>query len=82
MKTFIHIVFLGEEFEMYIYNTIKRIARDKSMSIYSIERNIGFSNGTISKWNNSVPSANRLNLVANLLGVTVEDILKKSKGDE
>ena len=59
-----------------LYERIKSISEVKSLSIYKIERDLDFSNGTISKWNKSMPSAKNLKKVADYLGVDMEELLK------
>lgn len=63
-----------------LYERIKCISEEKALSIYKIERDLEFSNGTISKWNKSMPSAKNLKKVADYLGVGMEELLK-IKGD-
>lgn len=63
-----------------LYERIKCISEEKALSIYKIERDLEFSNGTISKWNKSMPSAKNLKKVADYLDVDMEELLK-TKGD-
>ncbi|XCQ50942.1 helix-turn-helix transcriptional regulator (plasmid) [Enterococcus faecalis ATCC 29212] len=63
-----------------LYERIKCISEEKALSIYKIERDLEFSNGTISKWNKSMPSAKNLKKVADYLGVGMDKLLK-TKGD-
>ena len=63
-----------------LYERIKCISEEKALSIYKIERDLEFSNGTISKWNKSMPSAKNLKKVADYLGVGMGELLK-TKGD-
>lgn len=59
-----------------LYDKIKEVAKTKSLSIYRIERDLGFSNGSLRKWNNSTPSATSLKKVANYLNVTSDELLE------
>ncbi|EIW2161782.1 helix-turn-helix transcriptional regulator [Enterococcus faecalis] len=59
-----------------LYERIKSISEEKALSIYKIERDLDFSNGTISKWNKSMPSAKNLKKVADYLGVDMEELLR------
>lgn len=61
-----------------LYNKIKEVAKTKSLSIYRIERDLGFSNGSLRKWNNSTPSATSLKKVANYLNVTSDELLEET----
>lgn len=62
-----------------LYSAIKEVAKEKSISIYKMEHDLDFSNGSIYKWNESIPNANRLQKVANYLGVTISFLLDKSE---
>lgn len=64
---------------MSVYSVVKTIAFAKKKSVYRIEKDTGLSNGSISKWENAVPSAVNLQKVANYLGVTSAYILDKAK---
>lgn len=64
---------------MNLYNAIKEVAKGKGVSIYKIEHDLNFSNGSICKWNETIPNANRLQKVANYLGVTISFLLDKSE---
>lgn len=63
-----------------IYQTIKKIADTKGLSIYRIERDCQLSNGIIGKWGktaNQKPSVDNLKKVADYLEVSMEDLLEK-----
>lgn len=60
-----------------IYDKIKAIAAERGISIYRIERDLGISNGAISKWNGSKPVAHTLKLVADYLKVPLEKLLEE-----
>lgn len=64
-----------------LYEVIKKKASDKKVSIYKIEKDLDLSNGSIRKWNNSVPSAVTLSKVASYLGVSVEELLEDKNED-
>nr|WP_240088772.1 helix-turn-helix transcriptional regulator [Ligilactobacillus ruminis] len=51
----------------------------KGISIYKLEKNLGYPNGSISKWNRQIPNAVRLQEVADYLGVTSSYILSQSR---
>lgn len=59
-----------------IFANIKRLADEKGLSIKGIEAQVGLANGTISKWKESEPSVINLNKVAQLLNVTLEELIK------
>ena len=58
-----------------LYDNVKRICTEKGTSVGKVEKALGFSNGSISKWNESVPGIYRVKEVANHLGVTVDELL-------
>lgn len=59
-----------------IYDTIKKICKEKGMSISFVEKEAGLSNGIISKWNTSSPTIDNILAVAKVLEVPVEQIVE------
>ena len=64
---------------MSLYTAVRNLAADQHKSIYRMERDLNLSNGTISKWNKSMPRADSLQAVADYLGVTSAYLLRLSK---
>ena len=62
-----------------IYTKIKQICESKGISVASVERDAGLTNGSISKWNDCKPIAENLHAAAKVLGVTVEDLLEEKE---
>lgn len=60
---------------MNLTETIKRLCDKKTISIAKLERELDFANGSIRKWTDAVPSADRLAKVADYFGVTVDYLL-------
>lgn len=59
-----------------IYKVICKIAKSKGMSINKLEQEAELSSGSICKWGNTVsPTVKSLKKVADILGVTVDDLL-------
>lgn len=56
---------------------IKALCRAQNTSVTKLEAALGFGNGTIGKWRNakSAPPADRLQMVADALGVTSDYLL-------
>lgn len=50
---------------------IKKLCSDNSTSIKELERNLGFGNGTIRRWNDSSPALDKVKRVADFFGVSV-----------
>lgn len=67
---------------MTIYSAIQGIANSKGLSVYQIEKDLNLSNGNIGKWNKSMPRADKLQSVADYLGVTTTFILNKAKEEQ
>lgn len=60
-----------------IYQRILELAKEKGYSIRQIESFLGYSNATIRNWrNHDSPPVRKLKRVADLLGVTVDDLLR------
>lgn len=59
---------------MSIYQRIKELCAQKNISVRQLEIKLGFSNGTIRKWNNSAPTE-RLSMVAKYFNVTVDYLI-------
>lgn len=62
-----------------VYSTIRKIAQKRNVTIYQIEHDLNLSNGSISKWNSSIPRADKLQEVADYLGVTAGFILNDAR---
>ena len=60
-----------------IYDRIKEICKEKGVGVTFVERKAKLANGAICKWNSSVPRVDKLESVANALGVTIDEILRK-----
>lgn len=67
---------------MLIYDRIKAICKEKGVSPSSIERKAGLSNGAITKWNTSSPSVKNLKDVADILDVSVDELIEDAKEEE
>ncbi len=55
-----------------IYDNIRTICEKKNISIKQVERELGFSNSSICKWNECEPSVWKVQKVADYLGVSME----------
>ena len=58
-----------------IYDNIKKICKEKGVSVGFVEKQAGLSNGAISKWNNSSPTVDNLQAVASVLKVNVNKLI-------
>ena len=59
-----------------IYENIKKFCKENNISICSLEKELGLSNGSIREWNKSIPSADRLKKVADRFNVLMDDLFK------
>ena len=60
---------------MLLLENIKIKCIRKHISVAALEREVGFSNGTIGKWENSSPKIDKLQKVADYFGCTVDELL-------
>ena len=58
---------------------IKEIARSKNLSINALETRAKVANGTIRKWETTIPQLDSFISVANVLGVDYEEIIERRK---
>ena len=62
--------------EKMIYEKVKKLCKQKKISIYRLEKDLNFSASTIVKWKKSIPAADKLKAVADYLHVSIEDLLE------
>ena len=60
---------------MTVFERIEKLRKDKKISQGKLEKELGFSNGSISKWRNSTPTYERLQKVADYFGVSVDYLM-------
>lgn len=53
-------------------NRIKKLCKDKGISIQKLEQEVGLSNGSIGKWDISSPKADNLKKIASYFGVSID----------
>ena len=56
--------------------TIKRLCKAQGKRIYQMERDLGLSRNSVSRWDENKPSVDKVCAVADYLGVTVDSIVK------
>lgn len=59
-----------------VYDKIKELCKKQGIPIYKLEEELGLSSGSVSKWNNSDPTARSLLLVAKKLNTSMEELLQ------
>lgn len=65
--------------EKMIYEKVKKLCKQKKVSIYRLEKDLGFSASTIVKWKKSIPAADKLKAVADYLHVSIEYLLEDNQ---
>lgn len=60
-----------------ILENIRRLCAEKGLSISALEKQSGLKPATICKWAASFPRVDTLKKVADALGVTIDDLLRK-----
>ena len=58
---------------------IKELCQEKGISVRQCERDAGISERTIARWDVSIPSVDKVMLVARSLGVPVSELLGEEK---
>lgn len=64
-----------------IFNNIKKLCKEKNISIARLEAETGIGNGTIGRWQKSSPRIDTLKKIADYFGVSIEYFLEEQKGD-
>lgn len=67
---------------MTIVERIKAKCKEKSTTMGTLEKELGFGNGNIRRWDERTPGADRIFAVAQRLGVTVEWLLTGKEAGE
>lgn len=55
------------------------LAKEHSISIRALEEKLEFGNGTLKRWDNNVPSVDRVEKVANFFDVSVDYLLGRTE---
>lgn len=58
-----------------IYKNIVRLCKERGISIAKLEQNCGLGNGTVSGWQSGQPRLDRVKLVADYFGVTIDALI-------
>ena len=60
-----------------LYDNVKIFCAEKNISIGQLEKELGFSNGSICKWNENEPGIRKVQKVADYLQVPIEKLLEE-----
>lgn len=55
---------------------IRRLCKANKIPVYKLEEQTGISRNSISRWDKSIPSVDKVKKVADFFGVTVDSLLK------
>jgi transcriptional regulator with XRE-family HTH domain len=64
-----------------LFDKISSLCEERGISIARLEREAELGNATVRGWKESDPSASKLKRVADVLNVTVDELLKDNGGD-
>lgn len=59
-----------------LYDNVKKLCAEKNISVGQLEKTLGFSNGSINKWNENEPGIRKVQKVADYLQVSIEKLLQ------
>jgi len=58
-----------------VFERIENLRKSKKISQGKLEKELGFSNGSISKWKTSMPTFERLQKISDYFGVTIDYLM-------
>lgn len=61
---------------------IKELCQSKGISVYKLEKELGFGNGTIGKWSRGVPNYSRIKAVAEYFDVPVSSLTGEAQKEQ
>ena len=62
-----------------LLENIKKLCASRNISLSALEKTLGFGNSTIAKWANCSPTVEKISMVADFFGCTVDEILHGKK---
>lgn len=65
-----------------IFDNIRRLCRERGISITKLEDDLGFARSYVCKWNRNEPGIRKVQKVADYLGVSIEELLRERVPDE
>lgn len=63
-----------------IYKKVSELCEKNNISIYRLEKDLGFSASSIVKWKTSKPTIDKIKAVADYFGVSIEYFLEEKAG--
>lgn len=64
-----------------LYKNIKRICREKHMTVFDLEKAAGLPYNTVTRWGKTSPSIEKVKKAADALEVTVDQLLEELDGN-
>ncbi len=64
-----------------MYQKIKALCKENKISVYYLEKQLEFSTGSVSKWDNSMPRADALLKVANYFNKPIDYFISEKGAD-
>lgn len=65
-----------------MYEFIKRLAKEKGIAIAELEKKAEIGSNSIWRWDQNIPSIDKVARVAEVLGVTLDEIYRGKVGEE
>lgn len=65
-----------------LVENIRRRCKEKGITLWALERELGIGNGVIAKWAHSNPRIDLLKKVADYFSCTVDELLSEQEGGE
>ena len=63
-----------------IATKIKELCKQRGLTVAEVEKAAGIGNGVIRRWDEKSPTISKLKPVADLLGVTVDELTREEEG--
>ncbi|MBQ6163332.1 MAG: helix-turn-helix transcriptional regulator [Clostridia bacterium] len=60
-----------------LYDVIRARCKDRGITVQELERRADIRRNTINRWGVNIPSVDKVMRVADVLGVTVDELLKE-----
>ena len=61
---------------MGLYENVKELCKENSTSVMALEDRLGFARSSICKWDTNIPSVEKVRMVADEFGVSVDRLVK------
>lgn len=62
-----------------LYERVRKLCHAHGISVTNLEKELGFGNGTITKWDNSSPSLAKIKAVAEYFNMPISELIDENK---